>query len=91
MRDILLLGFTGLCLVAALRYPFAGLLTWAWFTLLTPHQEAYGLYGVPLNVVIAVPKKRATDPTTTNARSMRIPAIETELILSDLMKIASVA
>ncbi|MCK5750803.1 MAG: putative O-glycosylation ligase, exosortase A system-associated [Oricola sp.] len=53
MRDILLLGFTALCLAAALRHPFAGLLTWAWFTLLTPHQAAYGVYGIPLNVVIA--------------------------------------
>lgn len=53
MRDILLLAFTGACLAAALRYPFAGLLTWAWFTLMTPHQLAYGLYGVPLNVIIA--------------------------------------
>ncbi|MEZ5893099.1 MAG: putative O-glycosylation ligase, exosortase A system-associated [Parvularculaceae bacterium] len=53
MRDLILLGFTGLCLAAALRYPFAGLLTWAWFTLMTPHQLAYGLYGVPLNVIIA--------------------------------------
>ena len=53
MRDILLLGFIGLCLTAALRYPFAGLLTWAWFTLMTPHQAAYGVFGVPLNVVIA--------------------------------------
>lgn len=53
MRDLILLGFTALCLVAALRHPFAGMLTWAWFTLLTPHQAAYGVYGIPLNVVIA--------------------------------------
>ncbi|PQA86794.1 putative O-glycosylation ligase, exosortase A system-associated [Hyphococcus luteus] len=53
MRDIILLSFTAICLIAALRHPFAGLLTWAWFTLLTPHQAAYGVYGIPLNVVIA--------------------------------------
>ncbi len=53
MRDLILLSFTALCLMAALRHPFAGLLTWAWFTLLTPHQAAYGVYGVPLNVIIA--------------------------------------
>ncbi len=53
MRDLILLGFTALCLMAALRHPFAGLLTWAWFTLMTPHQAAYGVYGVPLNVIIA--------------------------------------
>ncbi len=53
MRDILLLAFTALCLTAALRHPFAGLLTWAWFTLMTPHQAAFGVYGIPLNVIIA--------------------------------------
>ncbi len=53
MRDLILLGFVGLCLAAALRYPFAGLLTWAWFTLMTPHQAAYGVYGIPLNLIIA--------------------------------------
>ncbi len=53
MRDLILLGFIGFCLAAAIRYPFAGLLTWAWFTLMTPHQAAYGVYGIPLNLVIA--------------------------------------
>lgn len=53
MRDLILLGFIGLCLAAAIRHPFAGLLTWAWFTLMTPHQAAFGVYGVPLNVIIA--------------------------------------
>jgi len=53
MRNSILLAFTALCLAIAIRYPFAGLLTWAWFTLMTPHQMAYGVYGVPLNVVIA--------------------------------------
>ena len=53
MRDLILLGFTCLCLVAAMRYPFAGVLTWAWFTLMTPHQAAFGVYGVPLNMIIA--------------------------------------
>lgn len=53
MRDIILLGFTALCLAAALRHPFTGLLTWAWFTLLTPHQAAYGVFGLPLNAIIA--------------------------------------
>ncbi|WP_411820288.1 putative O-glycosylation ligase, exosortase A system-associated [Hyphococcus formosus] len=53
MRDIILLIFTALCLSAALRHPFVGLLTWAWFTLMTPHQAAYGVFGIPLNVIIA--------------------------------------
>ena len=53
MRDMILLGFTALCLAAAIRHPFVGLLTWAWFTLMTPHQAAFGVYGIPLNVIIA--------------------------------------
>ncbi|WP_375202906.1 putative O-glycosylation ligase, exosortase A system-associated [Hyphococcus sp.] len=53
MRDFILLSFTALCLAAAIRHPFAGLLTWAWFTLMTPHQAAFGVYGIPLNVIIA--------------------------------------
>ncbi|MEO1136978.1 MAG: putative O-glycosylation ligase, exosortase A system-associated [Pseudomonadota bacterium] len=53
MRDFFLLGFLSLCLAVTIRHPFAGLLTWAWFTLMTPHQAAYGVYGVPLNVIIA--------------------------------------
>lgn len=53
MRDVLLLGFISVCLTAALRYPYAGLLTWAWFTLMTPHQLAYGVYDIPLNTIIA--------------------------------------
>ena len=53
MRDLVLLMFIGLCLSAAIRYPFAGLLTWAWFTVMTPHQAAYDVFGLPLNLIIA--------------------------------------
>lgn len=53
MRDALLLGFVALCLTATLRHPFIGVLTWAWFTLMTPHQAAYGVFGIPLNLIIA--------------------------------------
>lgn len=53
MRDVLLLAFVLVCLIVALRYPFVGVLTWAWFALMTPHQLAYGVFGVPLNVLIA--------------------------------------
>jgi len=53
MRDLILVGFIGFALAAAIRYPFVGLLTWAWFTLMTPHQAAFGVYGIPLNLVIA--------------------------------------
>lgn len=53
MRDALLLLLLIAVLAAALRYPFVGVLTWAWFSLMTPHQLAYGVYGLPLNVLIA--------------------------------------
>ncbi len=53
MREVILLVFVFGCLGITLRYPFAGIITWAWFTLMTPHQMAYGTFGVPLNLMIA--------------------------------------
>jgi len=53
MRDALLLAVIISGLLVALRYPFVGLILWAWFSLMTPHQMAYGAYGVPLNLIIA--------------------------------------
>ena len=53
MRDFLLLSVVASLLALTLRRPFVGVLAWAWFTIMTPHQIAYGVYGVPLNLVIA--------------------------------------
>ncbi|MGE0182196.1 MAG: putative O-glycosylation ligase, exosortase A system-associated [Parvularculaceae bacterium] len=53
MRDALLMAVIAAGLLTALRYPFAGIILWAWFSLMTPHQMAYGAFGVPLNLVIA--------------------------------------
>ncbi len=53
MRDFLLLGVVAALLALALRRPFVGVLAWAWFSIMTPHQIAYDVYGVPLNLVIA--------------------------------------
>ncbi|MBI1365975.1 MAG: putative O-glycosylation ligase, exosortase A system-associated [Alphaproteobacteria bacterium] len=53
MRDALLLGIIASSLLLALRYPYVGVLTWAWFSIMNPQQLAYGVYGVPLNVIIA--------------------------------------
>ena len=55
MRDIVLV----LALIAGLgvtfRYPFAGVLLWAWFTIQQPQQEAYGFAkSLPLNLILAV-------------------------------------
>lgn len=53
MRDALLLAVIIGGLLAALRYPFVGMILWAWFSLMTPHQMAYGVFGIQLNLVIA--------------------------------------
>ncbi|MEM8770938.1 MAG: putative O-glycosylation ligase, exosortase A system-associated [Pseudomonadota bacterium] len=53
MRNIILLGVIAAFLALAIRRPFIGLLAWAWFTLMTPHQLAYGVFGLPLNLIIA--------------------------------------
>src|SRR3954451_11041320 len=54
MRDILLIlatmGFLPLCF----RYPAAGAIVWAWFSLMAPHRLVYGIaYGQQFNLVIA--------------------------------------
>ena len=53
MRDLILIAFIFGGLLLALRYPFTGLLLWAWFTLATPHQAAYAANTIPLNTIIA--------------------------------------
>ena len=53
MRDLLLLFFVVGCLGISFRFPFAGLILWAWFTIVTPHQLAFGTFGIPLNLLIA--------------------------------------
>lgn len=54
MRDALLLLFLGVTMMAAIRYPFAAVLLWAWFTLAAPQTGAYGAAALPLNVPIAL-------------------------------------
>ncbi len=53
MRDALLLAVIFAGLVATLRYPFVGMILWAWFSLMTPHQMAFGVFGLQLNLIIA--------------------------------------
>jgi len=53
MRDALLLLVILSAVPLIVRYPFTGLLAWAWFSLMAPHQLAYGVYGAPLNLIIA--------------------------------------
>ncbi|MEO1014855.1 MAG: putative O-glycosylation ligase, exosortase A system-associated [Pseudomonadota bacterium] len=53
MRDLLILIVVLASIAATLRYPFAGVITWAWFTLMTPNQLGFGVFGLPLNLLIA--------------------------------------
>ncbi|MGV6801448.1 MAG: putative O-glycosylation ligase, exosortase A system-associated [bacterium] len=53
MRDLILIGFLLASLLLAMRYPFLGLLLWAWFTLATPQMGAYRASMMPLNLLIA--------------------------------------
>lgn len=53
MRDLLLLSVVAALLAVALRRPFIGVIAWAWFSIMAPHQVAYGVYDIPLNLVIA--------------------------------------
>lgn len=55
MRDIALLLFFVWFLVVACRFPFGGLLVWAWLSLMNPHRLVYGFAnGQPFNLAIAV-------------------------------------
>jgi putative inorganic carbon (hco3(-)) transporter len=50
----LLLGVV-IALGMALRYPYVGVLLWTWFSLQSPHMDAWGLVtSLPTNLVIAV-------------------------------------
>jgi len=55
MRDIFLVAIIFIGMLATLRYPFAGILLWTWFTVMDPHQGAFGFVTTaPLNLIIAV-------------------------------------
>ncbi len=55
MRDLALVAGMLVYLPIALRYPAAGVICWAWFSIMSPHRQVYGFaFGQPLNSVIAV-------------------------------------
>jgi len=55
MRDIILTLFTLCGLIATLRAPYVGLMLWVLFSIMNPHQEAYGFArSVPWNLIIAI-------------------------------------
>jgi probable O-glycosylation ligase (exosortase A-associated) len=54
MRDIFLLVFTLAGAGVSLFYPFAGVLLWTWFSLMSPQSETYGFaQSLPLNLIVA--------------------------------------
>jgi probable O-glycosylation ligase (exosortase A-associated) len=42
------------CLSLTFKYPFAGVLTWAWITIMAPHREAYGVITSSLRLSFTV-------------------------------------
>lgn len=53
MRDLVFLAFLAIALAATVRFPFASILLWAWFTLATPQAASYWAGQLSLNTVIA--------------------------------------
>jgi probable O-glycosylation ligase (exosortase A-associated) len=75
MRALIVLAAFGSLLVLATTHPQVGLYAWGWLTLMQPHQEAWGLRGFRLNLVVAIatiifwilsrePKKLPPGPTS---------------------------
>lgn len=55
MRDLVLLTCFLFCMGLAFRYPFAGILTWAWLSFMAPHQGVYSFsQSIPFNMIIGV-------------------------------------
>jgi putative inorganic carbon (hco3(-)) transporter len=54
MRDIFLVVAVLVGLGFTLRFPFVGILLWVWFSIMSPHEEAFGFsQTLPLNFAIA--------------------------------------
>jgi len=55
MRDIFLVVAVFIGLGFTLRFPFVGILLWVWFSIMSPHEEAFGFsQTLPLNFAIAI-------------------------------------
>jgi putative inorganic carbon (HCO3(-)) transporter len=54
MRDLFLVLITLSALCVSFAYPFAGILLWTWYSLMTPQAETFGFAKtLPLNLLIA--------------------------------------
>lgn len=55
MRDLFLTAVVLVGLIATLRFPFAGILLWSWFTCMDPQADAWGFfYSARTNLIIAL-------------------------------------
>jgi probable O-glycosylation ligase (exosortase A-associated) len=54
IRDLVLSIAILTCLGLTFKYPFAGVLTWAWITIMAPHREAYGVITSSLRLSLTV-------------------------------------
>ncbi len=55
MRDLVLVACFLVCVGLTIRYPFAGILTWAWLSFMAPHQSVYSFgQSIPLNMIASV-------------------------------------
>ena len=55
MRDLILLGCFLFCLGLTIRYPYAGILTWAWLSFMSPHQNTYSFaQSLPFNMIASI-------------------------------------
>jgi putative inorganic carbon (hco3(-)) transporter len=52
MRDLVFLAAIAGGLAMTLRWPYAGILLWTWFTCMQPHREAFDVPQLPLNLII---------------------------------------
>jgi probable O-glycosylation ligase (exosortase A-associated) len=78
MRALFLVAVIGAGLLATVRYPFAGVLLWTWFTCMQPHQEAYGFaQTAPLNFIIA----GATVAAWIFSKERKVPPIDAMFVL----------
>ena len=81
MRDIALLLIVFGGLIANLRYPFVGILLWTWFTLMYPHQLAFGFsQSFHLNQVVAI----STILCLMISKENKIPPVDATLVFTML-------
>jgi probable O-glycosylation ligase (exosortase A-associated) len=78
LRDIILSLAVLACLGMTARYPFAGVLTWAWVAIMQPQREAYGIISSTLriNLLIGV----VTILAWFFSRERKLPAVDGTLV-----------